>query len=239
MNRGIYATATGMLATQRALDAIANNLANASTTGFKRDGLAFGEAYERELRANGGEGPRIGRLGSGVAEIASYTDFEPGPIAQTGNPLDVAIEGQGLFAVATPSGIRYTRDGSFRLDEQGQLVTREGHPVLDDAGSPIQLGEGKVRIDASGEISVDGRHAGRLGLYGGRFAKAGPTLFAGGDAVPKDATTVVQGALEGSNVNAVGSMIDLIQSGRAFELAQRSIQQQDELTQKLIQSLQA
>ncbi len=236
MNRGIYATATGMLAAQRAMDVVANNLANASTNGFKRDAIAFNDAMVQYLSGPNGV---IGTLGSGAVEQAQYTVFHTGPISATGNPLDVALNSEaGAFAVQTQQGIRYTRDGSFGIDEQGLLVDGSGNPVLDERQNPIQMPEGSVRIKPDGEVLVDEKPVGVLGVFEGRFVKQGDNLFVGFDIAATAEREIVWKSLEGSNVNPVAAMSEMITLNRAFEMAQRSIQQQDDLTQKLIQSLQ-
>ena len=228
-----------MLASQQWMDTVANNLANASTTGFKRDGLAFSETFNREMRADGGHGKRLGTLSAGAGAAAEYTVFEPGALQVTGNPLDVAIDSpHGLFAVQTPNGTRYTRDGSFSLNNERQLVNKNGHPVLDDAGNPIDLPQGQILIDSDGQISSNGQKIAKLGIFDGTFHKEGENLFTSDDAAAVDTAALKPGSLEGSNVNAVQSMIEMITIGRHYELAQRSITQQDELIQKLIQSLQ-
>jgi flagellar basal body rod protein FlgG len=213
MNRGIYATATGMLATQRLMDTIANNLANASTTAFKRDGIAFGDAFEREMRAMGGRGAHLGTLGTGATEIGRYTSQEAGSITATGNPLDVAIRSEeGYFAVQTPQGIRYTRDGAFQVDGEGLLVDKNRHPVLDMNLQPIQLPAGKPQIDAKGTVSANGQAVGELGVFEGQFAKVGESLFAGSQTRPVEEPDLAPGALEGSNVNTVDSRTTLRRS---------------------------
>lgn len=240
MNRGIYATATGMMATQRLMDTVANNLANASTTGFKQDGLSFGDAFQRALYANGGQGPYLGTLGTGATELDAYTIFDVGEPVSTGNALDVAIQTRdGLFAVQTPQGIRYTRDGSFQLDGDGLLVTKGGFSVLDERQQPIQLPAGRPNIDPDGSVSVDGKQVGKLGVFKGQFTKIGDSLFAGAGVEAIDEPELAPKALESSNVNTVEAMIDMITASRTFEMAQKSIQQQDDLAQKLIQSLQS
>jgi flagellar basal-body rod protein FlgF len=238
MNRGIYATATGMLAAQAQMDVLANNLANVSTTGYKRDGLAFAERFEREMRAGGGLGEVLGKLGTGAAQVAQFTIFEPGPLMATGNTLDVAIGSpKGCFAVQTPQGLCYTRDGSFQLNTERQLTTKAGHPVLDARGNPITLGFGRIAIEDDGTVMVNEVEAGQIAVYDGPFRKIGDNLYLATDAKPIEDAQLRGGHLEGSNVNAVEAMVDMISLNRAFELAQRSIQQQDDLTQRLIQSL--
>jgi flagellar basal-body rod protein FlgF len=239
MNRGIYATATGMMAAQTQLDCITNNLANANTTGYKRDAVAFSEGLERQLRANGGKGQVLGTLGSGSVQQSQFTEFDAGALNATGNPLDLTVLGdKGLFAVKTEQGIRYTRDGSFTLNSENQLVTQRGGLVLDDRLNPITIDGGKPSVQSDGTIFIDGKEAGKLGIFEGSFQKVGDNLYESTDAKATDEIQVKAGHLEGSNVNAIEAMTDMITLNRAFELAQRSIQQQDDLTQRLIQSLQ-
>lgn len=241
MNRGIYATATGMLAGQKLMDVVANNLANANTTGFKRDGLTFNETLEREFRTQGGRGAAIGTVGSGAIERTEYTVFEMGGLVETGNPFHVAINSRnGLFAVQTGPGandIRYTRDGAFSIDEQGVLVTKDRKPILDADLRPIQIPEGELRFAADGTITVDDREVGRLGIFDGVWRKEGSNLYQGTRVVPIEEPNVVWRSLESSNVNPVESMIQMVNVGRTFEMAQRSIQSQDDLLSRLIQSL--
>lgn len=237
MNRGIETTAIGMLASQRAMDLIANNLANASTRGYKRDGLAFGETLSRQIGVPNGNDP-IDKPLPGVGVAASFTVFEQGALETTGRPFDVALaSNRGMFAIQTEAGVRYTRDGAFTLNSDGVLSTVRGEPVLDDGGLPIQIPQGEIATSEDGSISADGVVVARLGVFDGTFAKDGAGRFQSQDAEPDPELRVQWRALESSNVNHIQSMIQLIEVGRAFELAQRSIQQQDELTQKLIQSL--
>lgn len=238
MNRGIYATATGMIAAQQQLDVLSNNLANVSTNGFKRDGIAFAERFEREMLANGGRGASLGTLGTGAVRQAQFTIFEAGPLNATGNPLDVAInDKRGLFAVQTSEGVRYTRDGSFQLNDSRQIVTHEGYPLLDDRLEPITLPVGKPSVESNGTVMVDGVEVGKIALFDGAFTKIGDNLFEASNPQVLETPNMKGGHIEGSNVNPVESMIGMITLNRAFELAQRSIQQQDDLTQRLIQSL--
>jgi flagellar basal-body rod protein FlgF len=239
MNRGIYATASGMLAGQKWMDVVSQNLANVSTTGYKRNELAFSDRLVREMRTNGGRGQHVGSLGSGAALIKEYTVFEQGPVQSTGNPLDVAIASdKGLFKVETPQGVRYTRDGGFGINTQRELVTRSGFKVLDPSGSPIELPEEEFNIAPNGAIMAGGQEVARIGVYDGTFTKAGNNLFEGVGVTVIDEPSLKPAALEGSNVNAVEAMIQMISVNRAFEMAQKSITQQDELTQRLISSLQ-
>lgn len=259
MNRGIFATANGMLSAQRMMDVVANNLANVSTNGFKRDQLGFNDTLIQQLK--GGDGELVGGIGIGPNQSGEHTSFEPGSIQSTGNALDVAIHRtyrpdpsdpnkqvpeDGMFAVQTPNGIRFTRDGAFHLDETGTLVNGEGLAILDVGRNPIQISQGAadIAISTSGEISArlpgTNEHVmmGELGVFRGTFVKEGANLFSGSNVAPIESPSVQSKALEGSNVNPIQEMVQMISLGRAFEMAQKSIQSQDELAQKLIQSLQ-
>src|SRR5688572_11606313 len=139
MDRGLYIAASGMLAEQIRQDQIANDLANASTPGYKSDRTAqstFGDL----LLANSTNGAVVGRQSTAVQVAEIRTDFTPSAGRETGEPLDFAITGEGFFAVQTPEGVRYTRNGQFSLDTSGRLVTAQGHPVLGSGGRPIAAG---------------------------------------------------------------------------------------------------
>lgn len=217
------------------MDTAANNLANASTDGFKADGIAFGDAMVRQLRADGGSGRALGSLGSGPREIAEVTDRSLGTIRPTGNPLDVAImTPDAMFAVRTPQGIRYTRAGAFTMSQAGDLVTNSGAPVLNSEGRGIRLDPGRpVEISPDGRIRQGETEVGRLGLHGGTFRKEGNGLWTAADARPVSAP-VQSRALEGSNVNPLTQMVDLIKINRLFEMSQRAVQSGDETTGKLL-----
>jgi len=227
-----------MLASQQMLDKVSHNLANISTNGFKRDNAVFNDTLRRALYND--QGSYIGDIGAGTWKVDEFTSFEAGPTTMTGNPLDVALQQpNGFFAVQTDRGIRYTRDGSFTLDANGQLVTRQGHPVLDSGERPITVPKGKVEINTAGTLIVDGVTAGAIGVFEGKAIKAGEGLFTGTNMAPSATPQMLPGALEGSNVNAIDEMIAMIQLNRMFELAQRGAQSQDDMTQKLLQSIQS
>lgn len=227
-----------MATAQQWLDVVTNNLANASTTGFKRDGVSFDDGLVRELSANSGNGHSLGSLGSGALIKSFYTDFATGAQVATGNPLDLAIRGQqGAFAVQTAGGVRYTRDGSFQLNPERQLVDKSGHPVLNANLQPIVVERGQIEVGEDGSVSVKGKLIDKIGIFAGDFTKEGQNLFTSSNATPQDLASVSSGTLETSNVNAVEEMIAMIRLNRAFELAQRSVQSQDDSTERLVSSM--
>jgi flagellar basal body rod protein FlgG len=241
MNRAVYTAASGGMAALARLEAVTQNLANVSTAGYKAEHLIF-RVRPLDESVPGSVEPILGRTAAQVAEVATVRDFSPGPVRLSGNPLDVAIHGQGFFAVATPRGERYTRQGSFTLDGEGYLVTQHGERVQGDQGD-LRLGTGEVQIGEDGSVSVDGRPSGRLKLddFGAEPALVaeGSSLFApaaGATPAPLDAAAVhVQsGALEGANVDAVGGMIELVDVSRAYESYMRAIQRLDEVAQRSI-----
>lgn len=227
-----------MEANQRWLDVIANNLANASTTGFKRDGLTFTDALEREVRSDAGQGADLGSISGGVHIDSGFTVFDNGPVSQTGRSLDIAIDDpKGMLAVQTAQGTRYTRNGALTINGKNQLVTQEGDPILSDGGQPIVVTPGPIDISPNGQVNVGGQSVGKLGIYSGTFQKEGNSLYSSSDAKTLSNYTVSPSSLEGSNVNPVQSMVEMITVNRAYELSQKSIQSQDDMTQKLISSL--
>ncbi|MCW5936829.1 MAG: flagellar hook-basal body protein [Fimbriimonadaceae bacterium] len=239
MQRGVYSAATAMESAQQWLDVVSHNLANAATVGYKRDVASFDDGLVRYLRADGGSGALLGSIGAGAVAKGIATDFSTGPETMTGNPLDVAIKsGNGAFAVQTPQGVRFTRDGSFSINTARQLTDQQGRLVLDENRQPITLPRGEPSIEADGSVKVQDHVVGKIGVFSGSFAKAGFGLFESNDARPIAAPELLPRTLEMSNVNVVSEMIAMIRLNRAFELAQRSVQSQDASTDRLIQSLQ-
>jgi flagellar basal-body rod protein FlgF len=232
-----------MSALQRGLDVTANNLANASTNGFKRDGLIFQDTLKREMFANGGTGQSVGFLGTGAQPVEEYTVRELGAINMTNNPFDMAITlPEGMFAVKVGNDVRYTRDGSFALDSERRLVNKAGNPVLDKSGNEITVPAGQMQVDGGGKISVAGQEIAQVGVWelepNSKFEKIGDNLYrATGGTTVMDNSPIAASSLEGSNVNTVDAMLDMIKIGRLFELSQKSIQSQDDLMQRLISSL--
>jgi len=223
MDRGLYIAASGMLAEQIRQDQIANDLANASTPGYKADRTSqhtFGEL----LLANSATGAVVGSQSTATQVDRIVTDFTGAPARETGEPLDFAVSGDGFFAVQTAKGVRYTRNGQFALDPQNRLVTPQGDPVLDSAGRPITATNGVV----------DPRRLGLFNLTNPR--KEGNSLIAG-TAAGAGTGAVRAGALEGSNADAARSMVDMIASMRAFEAGQKVIQTIDETLGKAVNTV--
>jgi len=219
MERGLYIAASGMVAEQMRQDQIANDLANASTPGYKADRVtqrAFGDL----LLSNSVTGQPIGGLNMGVGLDRMVTDLAPQPLRDTGNPLDMAIAGDGFFAVQTQQGIRYTRNGQFTESAAGTLTDQLGNAVLDRGGQPVRVGaDGHVAAAAAGVFAL------------GNVAKQGDNLFTGA-AAGQATGTVRTGALEGSGVDPARTMVDMIASFRAFEAGQKAIQTIDDSLHK-------
>lgn len=215
MERGLYVAASGMLAELARQDQLANDLANANTPGYKADRVeqqSFGELLLHNTRS----GQAIGAVGTGTQITRQVTDLTPQALKETGEPLDFAVAGEGFFAVRTPQGIRFTRNGAFQAGAQGQLVDQLGNPVLGPGRQPI-----KVAADGS----VD---PGLVGLFSVPNArKAGDALFTGTSS-GAPAGEVRSGALEGSGLDPARAMIDMMGSLRAFEAGQKAITTIDE-----------
>lgn len=241
MIRGIYTAASGMIAESLRNDTISNNLANANTAGYKKD-IAVTKDFASLLieRINDGQdAPVIGSMGVGSVVDEVATIHSAGVSQVTGNDLDFAIEGQGFFAVQTPNGVRYTRDGAFTRDRGGRLVTQDGYAVLGQNGRPVHLNGGKVNVAPDGQLSMDGLNADKLQLVQFANAKAlrkeGNNLYIAEGQRPQAATgTIRQGLLEGSNVNVVSEMVNLISGYRAYEVNGKMVQAQDATLDKAV-----
>jgi flagellar basal-body rod protein FlgF len=236
VERGLFAAASGMLADQIRQDVIANNLANATTAGFKGD-VAVGEAFPDMLVNQLQTGAQVGTLGLGSHISQISTNDKQGALRQTGNTYDLAVAGSGWFSVQGPNGVAYTRNGTFSLDAKGQLVTADAQPVLDDGGRPITIGAGKASITPDGRVSVDGRQIAKLALTTldpKRLHKLGDNLYTGTVQKGVDPGRVEQGFLESSNVNSVKEMVDLISTMRSFEAGQKAVQAEDDSLGKAV-----
>jgi len=241
MNSGMYAALSGNIAAMKRMDIISNNLANVNTPGFKKDKLTF-----EGLLAGIPSPPPVptGKTADPILQKENvYIDYSAGPVGQTGNPLDVAIDGDGFFAVSTPSGTAYTRQGNFRLTADGTLVTTDGFPVMGQGGV-IRIKGSKVEINAKGEITVDGDAAGVLNLVDFpkpyNLTKTSSALFVPSNpqATPQPARAEIrQGHLEGANVDAVGEMVQMIETNRYFDACQRVILGYDGMASKAANDL--
>jgi flagellar basal-body rod protein FlgG len=237
MIRGLYVAAEGMAARQKAQDVLAMNLANVNTTGFKADRPVFETALQRILyRVEGTGATPIGTLSAGALLTTTYTDLQPGPLMRTGNPLDVAIEGEGYFAVQTPAGIRYTRNGAFSLNAEGILITREGFPVLGTQGVIRLPRSATLEIGEDGSLRIDGKVVDRLQIVQGTMCKDTNGWLVG-NATPVATPRLITGMLEGANVNIVREMVEMIEYLRAYETHQRAIQAQDETLGRAINEI--
>lgn len=225
---------------QRRMDVTANNLANVSTTGFKADSL-LAESYVADP-ARSADKPKDIRF---VRDVGLMRDLSQGSLRSTGNPLDVAIQGDGFFAVQGLDGAtHYTRDGAFQMNAAGTIVTAQGFPVLGAGGQPVTIQtEGQTpSIAADGTVRVGENALGQIGLFA--FAdpealkKVGDNLFVP-DGQPTTPFTgeVVQGALESSNVRPVIELTRLIEISRAYESAARVLSQSQDLRQRTVDRL--
>lgn len=237
MLRGIYTAAAGMLVQHAHNDVVANNLANASTPGFRRDRVVVRSFPQLDLYRTPGGAP-VGPLTTGAAVDEVAPDMMPGPIKFTGNDLDLALEGPGYFAVAAPQGPAYTRSGSFMLDGEGYLATKEGYRLLGRNG-PLAVA-GDVTVTEEGLVLSGGEPVDALLIVdfppGTIPAKRGANLV-DGPAAPVEGVRVKQHYLEQANVNVVREMIDLIAVMRAYEANQKIIQAHDETLGKAVNEM--
>lgn len=228
MNSGMYSALSGNLAAMNRLDVISNNLANVNTPGFKKDKMSF-----EGLLAGSVNPPAVpqGMTADPVLQRGNiYTDYSAGQISQSENPLDLALEGDGFFAVTTPEGVAYTRQGNFRASADGTLVTVDGYPVQGAGGAAIRIQGSRIEIDPVGGVIVDGTPAGAISVVDFEkpyaLTKSGNSLFVPADpqAVPRAGTArIQQGHIEGSNVESVSEMVQLIETNRYFEACSKVI----------------
>jgi flagellar basal body rod protein FlgG len=225
VDQGLLITAAGMKAQIETLDLLGNNLANASTAGFKSD-REFFRLFQSVL---GRPDPNTAEARWMPVVQGSVIDFEQGALTPTEGPLDVALSGPGFFATEATGGARlYTRNGAFRLSAQGLLETAEGHRVLDATGSPIRIPPGsEIQVSDRGMIRVNGLNLAQLAVVtfeGQPLTKAGLSYFqapGGANPIPAAQTLVKQGYLESSNVNVPLAAVQLIQASRNFQVLSR------------------
>ena len=218
------------------MQVLANNIANSSTTGFRAEGVIFAE-HVKNLQ---GTAPSLSMATASVQDTA----FIQGGLTQTGGTFDVAIEGDGFFLVEAPQGQRLTRAGSFGPNENGDLVTPDGYPVLDAGGAPVfvPLGVGGIGIGPDGTISADGQPIGQIGLVNPidptTMRREGSVLFDAPDGFePALEARMVQGFLEDSNVNPILEISRMIEVQRAYELGQSFLDKEDARIRGLIEAI--
>jgi len=229
MESGYYAAFTALLAGTQALELAANNLANISTTGYKAQRefyesltATLDNSHQRQLSSLNQAINNYGVLGGAMVDV------QPGTLERTGNDLDVALEGSGFFVVKTKAGLRYTRNGNFRVDADGQLVTAWGDPVMGDQG-PIQIPSGSISISPEGTIPSRGALVGRLDTVdfapGTVFVPEGNSTYkaATGSPTPAVDPRVRQGMLEASNMNSITGTIGLIMIQRQTQLLEQAL----------------
>jgi len=253
MLRALYSAAAGMQSQQMNLDVISNNLANANTTGYKMTKLQFQDLLYQNTReagsqqGGGNQLPSSLQIGQGSVPVATERLFTQGDLSQTGNNLDVAIQGQGFFEVQMPDGtLSYTRDGSFKTDSQGRIVTSDGYPVQ-GGFQPVPDGTTGITITASGLVTyttASGNSSSQIqiarftnpggldavghNLYKQTEASGTPEL---GNPSENGFGELQQGSLELSNVSVVQEMVNLILAQRAYEVNSKAVQAADEMMQ--------
>jgi flagellar basal-body rod protein FlgG len=258
MFRSLYVAATGMVAQETKLDTIANNLANANTTGFKRQDAQFEDLIYQNMRTpgrlpDGGMGPTGVQVGLGTRVVATPRYFQQGALMQTGNPLDVAIEGKGFLPMLRHDGeVVYTRNGSLKLDATGRVVNSDGLPIEPPITVPVDAtdivigSDGKVSVRQPGQETpselgqlqlVTFPNPGGLEAVGhnvySRTASSGEPQI--GEPGSEGRGALMQSALEGSNVEVVTEMIGMIRTQRAYEINSKVISAADEMLRKATQ----
>ena len=261
--KGIFTALSGAIAQSKRLDTVANNIANSSTTGFKKDVQTFNEYMTKDEKLH--DVPRTTRIPASIDSFydqegadksyvdsnGTYTDFSQGQLKPTGNTLDVALEGTGFFEILSPNGIRYTRNGGFKMNSQGELVTKDNYPVLKEDPTKlltneqrkIKINKPDVTISYTGDVYASGENLGRLSIFDAQnpqgLQKEGASYY-----LPKEKldpqlvrtkeVQAHQGFLEGSNLNIVTEMTDMISATRAFETNKEVMKAFDQMNGKLV-----
>ena len=251
MVRGLYTAYTGMINQQKRLDTVTNNLANASTTGFKREGLTS-KSFDQMLTVKLNDlsvpylNEGIGKMSLGVKIGENYTDYTQGSLKETGNTYDLALAGNGFFTISYTdkkgnTSEKYTRDGEFTMDSEGYLRTLEGDYVQGEGGNimiPVETSE--VSIRDNGDIYADGEYVDSLRIVDfedyNNIEKFGENLYNVVDGATETESTaaVKQGYLEMSNINVVKEMVEMITISRAYESNQKLIQTEDDMLDKSV-----
>jgi flagellar basal-body rod protein FlgF len=234
MSNVIYAALSRQQALMREMSIVANNVANASTTGFRRDEFIFSE-YVSAIRGE----PSLSQTAIGGRMI----DPSRGEMIKTGAPLDIAIEGEGYFSVETPRGSRLTRAGSFAVNEEGNIVTAQGDRLSGEGGSAITIptGASQIVVSIDGVISADGAPVGRIALVDAApetLMREGDNLFrVEGETTPVENAAMRQGYVEGSNVRPVAELARLIEVQRAYEMSQQMIEEEADRARRAVETL--
>lgn len=235
-----YIALSRQSALRNEMSAIANNMANMNTTGYKGERMLFVDQVMRSRTDTSIADQGI----SYVRDIASFRDTTDGPISKTGNPLDLAINEDGYFSVQTSGGERYTRNGSFTMDAGGQLVTQQGDPVLTDAGTPVFFApeDTQITFATDGTISTENGELGKLKIV--TFANQQDMFRAeGGYFATNEQPTVIerpmiaQGMIEGSNVEPILEMARMMEVSRQYMSAQKMIDREDERIRRMVREL--
>ncbi|KGM49761.1 flagellar hook-basal body complex protein [Pseudooceanicola atlanticus] len=221
-----YTTLTRQTGLMKEMQIVANNIANAATTGYRQEGLVFSEYVQRVA-----DGPSVSMATANVRR----TSMMQGALTQTGNRFDFAIEGDGFFLIETPQGERLTRAGSFSASANGDLVTNDGFRVLDSGGAPVFVpaGAGDISAAADGTLSVDGQPLAQIGIVrpidpNGMTREDGVMFEADAGFEPVENPRVVQGFIESSNVDPISQIARMIQVQRAYEMGQSFLDAENE-----------
>jgi flagellar basal-body rod protein FlgF len=234
MDAAGYATLNRQSGLMREMAVVANNIANVTTAGFRREGVVFSEYV-----AGMDEDPSL----SMAHASGRHVDLTQATLSQTGGSFDFAIQGDGFFLIETPNGERLTRAGAFTPNAEGELVTPDGYRLLDAGGAPVFVPpEAKaVGMSQDGTLSVDGQPIAQIGLWQPvdplALRHQAGTLFDGGDLRPAENSTLLQGMLEDSNVQPVTEIARMIEVQRAYELGQKFLDAEDERVRGVIQAL--
>lgn len=233
MDTTAYLALSRQVALMRDMSVIANNVANAATTGFRGEQTLF----ESVLRRAGGDVRRL----AFVHDVGTARDMSPGPLTATGNPLDIAVDGDGWLSFGTAEGVRYGRAGHLEIDALGQLVDAVGNPLLDDGGAPLIVppGDRDVTIAPDGTVSTRAGVLGRAGISGfadpRALVPAGGNLWAASEPAVPSRARLAQGMLEGSNVRPILEMTRMIETTRAFEGTQKLIETHHDIERRAIE----
>lgn len=244
MENSSYVALSRQGALRRQMDVVANNLANMSTHGYKAGSMMFVEHLVKSKEGGGAISPRLAY----TRDIATMIDTAPGAADTTDNPLDVAIQGEGYFALQTPDGESYTRNGRFQLDNTGQLVNQLGQPVLADGGAPVVFApeDTEIVISRDGTISTNNGELGKLRVVNFEneqlLERISGAQFTSPEDNPPQAVenpSILQGAIEGSNVQPIAEMAKMIEVQRAYDSVRDFMKREDERQRAMVKDMAA